>query len=147
MSVAMRQNTHAFSLLELVVAMAIAVTLALFAVPAYRTHVAKAHRTDAASALYRAAQFVESSVYVEGAALPGGVDQAPQSGKPVYRLRILPAGDTNGGYTLEAQPLESGPMSDDACGTFVIDATGQKANRVSGVDASGIDTDACWSAR
>jgi len=143
----MKQNTQAFSLLELVVAMAIAVTLAVIAVPSYRAHVAKAHRTDAASALYRAAQFVESSAYAEGANLPNGLDQAPQSGTPVYRLRILAADDTNGGYTLEAQPSDSGPMSDDACGIFVIDATGQKTNRVSGNGASGLSAEACWSAR
>jgi type IV pilus assembly protein PilE len=140
----MKQHAHAFSLLELVVAMAIAATLAVFAVPSYRAHIAKAHRTDAASALYRAAQFAESPAYAEGAPLPNGIDQAPQSGTAVYRLRVLPADDTNGGYTLEAQPVDSGPMNDDACGTFVLDATGQKSNRSS---ASSIGTETCWSTR
>jgi type IV pilus assembly protein PilE len=139
----MENTQNAFSLLELVIAMAIAANLAVFAVPSYRAHVAKAHRTDAASALYRAAQFAESPAYVEGAILPGGIDQAPQSGKAVYRLRILPADDTNGGYALEAQPVDSGPMNDDACGTFILDATGLRNNR----GTTGLSVSACWSAR
>jgi prepilin-type N-terminal cleavage/methylation domain-containing protein len=44
MSVVVKPNTHAFSLLELVVALAIAATLAVFAIPSYRSHIAKAHR-------------------------------------------------------------------------------------------------------
>ncbi|ACC71616.1 type IV pilin protein [Paraburkholderia phymatum] len=139
----MKPNTHAFSLLELVVALAIAATLAAFAIPSYRDHIAKAHRTDAASALFRAAQFAESAVRADGAPLPAGLDQAPQGGKAIYRLRILPADDTNGGYALEAQPLETGPMAGDACGTFILDATGLRNNR----GAAGANPDDCWSAR
>ena len=143
MGVDMKPNTQAFSLLELVVALAIAATLAAFAVPSYRNHIAKAHRTDAASALYRAAQFAESAVHADGAPLPSGLDQAPQSGRAIYRLRILAADDTNGGYTLEAQPLANGPMADDVCGTFILDATGLKSNR----GAADAAPDDCWSAR
>ena len=143
MSVAKKPKPQAFSLLELIVALAIAATLAVVAIPSYRGHIAKAHRTDAASALYRAAQFAESAVHVDGAPLPSGLDQAPQGGRAVYRLRILPADDSNGGYTLEAQPLDNGPMAEDACGTFILDATGSKSNR----NASGADPDECWSAR
>ncbi|MBP0593096.1 prepilin-type N-terminal cleavage/methylation domain-containing protein [Paraburkholderia sp. LEh10] len=139
----MKRNTQAFSLLELIVALAIAATLAVLAIPSYRAHVAKAHRTDAASALYRAAQFAESPAHVDGAPLPSGLDQAPQAGRAIYRLRILPAGDTNGGYALEAQPAEDGPMAGDACGTFILDATGLRNNR----GATGADPDECWSAR
>jgi type IV pilus assembly protein PilE len=139
----MKPNTHAFSLLELVVALAIAATLAAFAVPSYRAHIAKAHRTDAASALFRAAQFAESAVHADGAPLPSGLDQVPQGGRATYRLRILPADDTNGGYSLEAQPLENGPMADDACGTFILDATGSRSNR----GAAGAASNDCWSGR
>jgi type IV pilus assembly protein PilE len=141
--VEMKPNTQAFSLLELIVALAIAAALAAFAIPSYRTHIAKAHRTDAASALYRAAQFAESAVHADGAPLPSGIDQAPQGGRVIYRLRILPADDTNGGYALEAQPLENGPMAEDACGTFILDATGLKTNR----GAADVAPDGCWSAR
>jgi len=85
-----------FSLLELMVALAVAAIIATFAVPAYRTHVAKAHRVDAASALTRAVQFVETarlaqtSEGVDAITLSAGLDQAPSNGATVYRRRRAP---------------------------------------------------------
>lgn len=56
---------------------------------AYRAHVAKAHRLDAAAALMRAVQFVETAHLAQASAtgdamaLPVGLDQAPSSGSVV----------------------------------------------------------------
>jgi type IV pilus assembly protein PilE len=138
-----RPRTSAFTLLELMIALAIAATLAVFAVPAYRSHIARTHRIDAASALYRAAQFVEGATSDSVSTLPPGLDQAPQFGTSSYRLHILPADDANGGYSIEATPSESGPMSDDACGIFTLDATGQRGNR-SGANGPTPPISECW---
>lgn len=138
-----RQHTRAFTLLELMIALAIAATLVVFAVPSYRNHVARTHRIDAASALYRAAQFVERAASDSAATLPPGLDQTPQFGTPIYRLQVLPADDTNGGYSVEAAPLDSGPMRDDACGTFTLDATGLRGNR-SGSSGTVPASGECW---
>lgn len=139
-------HTNGITLLELMIALAIAGTLAAFAVPSYRHHVARSHRIDAAAALYRAAQFVESAASDGVAALPPGIDQAPQSGTPVYWLQILPASDANGGYSIEATPDESGPMRDDPCGTFMLDATGQRGNR-NGANGATPASAECWNVR
>jgi type IV pilus assembly protein PilE len=141
-----RSHTRAFTLLELMIALAIAATLAVFAVPAYRGHIARTHRIDAASALYRAAQFVEGATSDSASALPPGLDQAPQFGAPIYRLHILPADDANGGYSIEATPSESGPMGDDACGIFTLDATGQRGNKGGGSSSMPESSD-CWNTR
>lgn len=130
---AVRSHLSAFTLLELMITLAIAAALAVFAVPSYRSHVVRTHRIDAASALYRAAQFVEGANNDSVPALPPGLDQAPPFGTPVYSLHVLPADDANGGYTLEAIPSESGAMHDDPCGIFTLDATGLRGNR-SGAD-------------
>lgn len=122
-------STSAFTLLELMIALAITAALAVFAVPSYRSHVARTHRIDAASALYRAAQFVEGVTSDSVPVLPPGLDQAPQFGTPVYRLHVLPADDANGGYAIEAAPSDSGPMHDDPCGIFTLDATGLRGNK------------------
>lgn len=144
----MKPHTEAFTLLELMIAIAMVAVLAAFALPSYRTHVMRAHRTDAASALYRAAQFVEANAYKAAVAtLPPGLDQAPQSGAPVYRLRVVPADDANGGYAVEATPADAGPMRDDACGTFALDATGSRTNRAFGNGALLVDSGHCWNAR
>lgn len=136
----------AFTLLELVIALAIAAILVVYAVPSYRGHVIRSHRVDAASALYRAAQFIEAGAPGDVSPLPAGMDQAPPYGTPVYRLRVLPADETNGGYSVEASPIETGPMSDDPCGSFILDATGLRGNRTAegGVTA---DSDICWNTR
>lgn len=145
-----KHRTVAFTLLELVIALAIIAVLAAFALPSYRAQVARGHRTDAASALYRAAQYVESALRGSSTvALPAGFDQAPQSGTPVYRLQMLSADDANGGYTLEATPVDTGPMRDDPCGTFVLDASGLRANRPAPGKGSmsGVDIAQCWNMR
>jgi type IV pilus assembly protein PilE len=138
-----RTYTSAFTLLELMIALAIAATLVAYAVPSYRNHVARTHRIDAASALYRAAQFVEGAASDGVSALPPGLDQAPQFGAPIYRLHVLPTDEANGGYSIEAAPGESGPMRDDACGTFTLDATGQRGNK-SGAGGATASSSECW---
>jgi type IV pilus assembly protein PilE len=138
-----RTYTSAFTLLELMIALAIAATLVAYAVPSYRNHVARTHRIDAASALYRAAQFVEGAASDGVSVLPPGLDQAPQFGAPIYHLRVLPADEANGGYSIEAAPGESGPMRDDTCGTFTLDATGQRGNK-NGTDGAPPASRECW---
>ncbi|MFC0397558.1 type IV pilin protein [Paraburkholderia rhizosphaerae] len=158
----MKLPINAFTLLELVIALAIIAVLAAFAVPSYRAQISRGHRMDAAAALYRAAQFVESAPRGGGTImLPSGFDQVPQSGAAVYRLQMLPADDANGGYTLEARPTEAGPMHDDRCGIFALDATGLRSNRASATSGAPVDLGSgassgntlsvdsvqCWSAR
>jgi type IV pilus assembly protein PilE len=138
-----RLHLSAFTLLELVITLAIVAVLALFAVPSYRSHIARTYRIDAASALLRAAQFVEGAASDSVLALPPGFNQAPLFGSAFYRLRVLPADDANGGYSIEAAPDESGPMRDDACGIFTLDATGMRSNKTAGNGSAPL-TAQCW---
>ncbi|MDR5758039.1 type IV pilin protein [Caballeronia sp. LZ035] len=149
------RRTAAFSLLELMIALAVAAVMAAFAVPAYRSHVTKAHRVDAATAALKAVQFVETARLAQVAAsgdaiiLSAGFDQAPSSGRAVYRLSVLPENATNGGYGIEATPVTSGAMQDDTCGVFIVDATGLRWNHAPGATTP-LDTAqsvACWAGR
>jgi type IV pilus assembly protein PilE len=145
-----KHRTGAFTLLELVIALAIIAVLAALGLPSYQSQIARGHRVDAASALYRAAQYVESAPRNGGTpTLPAGFDQAPQSGTPIYRLKVLAADDANGGYMLEAAPIDTGPMRDDPCGTFTLDATGVRANRAAlgKGGLSDVDIAQCWNSR
>jgi type IV pilus assembly protein PilE len=136
------QPGRGFTLLELVIALAIAAVIAAFALPSYRAQIARGHRTDAIAAIYRATQFIDSTS-PETDRLPAGLDQAPQSGTPVYRLSLSRGNETDGGYTIDARPVESGPMRDDPCGVFRLEATGTRMNLPpdgTAVPASG----ECW---
>lgn len=141
--------TLAFSMLELVVALAVVAVVAVYAMPMYREHIARGHRRTAIAALYRAAHFLEGGGYdslrPRSTELPVGLAQAPDAGAAVYRLQVLPADASNGGYAIEAHPLEASPMSNDPCGTFVMDAVGRRTNRAAGGRAL-LRAD-CWLAR
>ncbi|KXU89458.1 pilus assembly protein PilE [Caballeronia megalochromosomata] len=146
------KSERGFSLLELMIALGVAAIIATFAIPAYRTYVVKAHRLDAASALVRAVQFVETSRLAqtsesgEAITLGAGLDRAPSGGAAVYSVTVLPESSANGGYAIEAVPVASGAMQDDACGAFVIDATGLRWNHPPGattpLDAA--QSASCW---
>jgi type IV pilus assembly protein PilE len=146
------QRKTGFSLLELMIALGVAAIIAMFAIPAYRAHIAKAHRLDAAAALMRAVQYVETarlaqtSVSGDSIALPAGLDRAPSGAMPVYTLTVQGETPTNGGYAIEAAPIDSGAMHDDPCGAFVIDATGLRQNHTTTpLDAA--RSAACWTGK
>lgn len=142
----MRAGNHAFTLLELAMALAAMAIVAVFALPSWSGQIARSHRIEAVTALYRAAQFIDTQVSVP-AMLPAGLDQSPPTGPPVYRLRLLPADESNGGYELEASPVATGPMHGDPCGTFTLDATGTRGNRVVMADTVAQATEECWRGR
>lgn len=142
------RRAAAFSLIELTVALAIVAVLVAYAMPSYREHVARAHRADAVMGLYRAAQYLEANPGERTRSpgvLPAGLDQVPPIGVAVYRLYVADGDRNNGGYAVEARPVDTGPMADDRCGTFVLDAIGQRANRLAGSRDS--PDSACWLAR
>lgn len=143
---AMKIRVSAFTLLELAMALAAVAIVAVFAVPSWRSQIARGHRIDAMTALYRAAQFVDMQTPV-AASLPAGMDQAPPDGMAVYRLRLLPGDETNGGYVITASPVEAGPMYDDACGTFTLDATGMRGNQAAHAGAAPPGAEECWRGR
>jgi len=140
----MRNEAYAFTLLELAIALAVAAIVAAFALPVWHGQIARSHRIDAMAALYRAAQFIDMQTPA-ATSLPAGMDQAPPTGVAVYRLKILPADESNGGYAIAASPVESGPMSGDVCGTFTLDATGARGNEPAQAAATG--TEECWRGR
>ena len=122
-----------FSLLEVMIVVAIIGIIASIVYPSYQESVAEARRADAQANLLSLSQhlervFTESADY-RGAALP--YNTSPRDGGDVYYNISVPA-STAVSYTLQATPVNA--MAGDRCGNLTISNIGQRG-------AGGND---CW---
>ncbi|WP_322026822.1 type IV pilin protein [Burkholderia sp. BCC1977] len=142
-------RSAAFTLLELMIVLAIVAVLAGWGIPSYREHVARVHRASAVAALYRAAQYLETLDGAPPQTLPDAYAHAPPDGQAVYSvaLRRAVGDDAPVAYELVARPLDAGPMRDDACGAFTLRADGTKGNAGSDDGAADAQARACWGVR
>ncbi|MXS85997.1 type IV pilin protein [Nitrosomonas sp. HPC101] len=128
-----------FTLIEMMVVVAIIGILAAIAYPSYQEYVRRANRTEARGILLEMAQllernFTEANSY-KNFALP--VTQSPRTGTAKYAIQFAEGTPTQNTYTLEAVP--KGSMAGDACGTLTLTQTG-----VSGVSGATLTDAECW---
>ena len=135
----MVQKNKGFTLIELMIAVAIVAIIATVAYPSYREQVRSSKRADAMADLMELSQFMERIFTENGTYQPGGSNptlpftQSPPSGGASYNLTISASSATT--YTLRAAP--TGSQSGDRCGNLTINHTGLK-----GVSASTVAL--CW---
>ncbi|MCX7098892.1 MAG: type IV pilin protein [Methylococcales bacterium] len=141
-------NTRGFTLIELMIAVAVVGILSAIAYPSYRDSMNNARRADAKGALSGLANamerhFTEHNNYL-GAATGGDDTGTPSiysgqspvdGGTAYYNLEISVA--TESTYTLSAIPI--GAQTGDKCGTLTLSQTGAKAV----VDATATFAE-CW---
>ena len=148
----MKTNTgqHGFSLIELLVVVAIVGVLAAIAYPSYTEQVRSTKRADCSGALVSLGNAMERHYSITGsylgAAAAGANTGAPaifsascplDGGAANYTMTIQAA--TTSTYMLNAAP--TGGQTGDKCGTLSFSNTGVKGV----VSASaGIDWEACW---
>ncbi|RQS08119.1 type IV pilin protein [Burkholderia sp. Bp8998] len=146
---ALLRRSAAFTLVELMIVLAIVAVLAGWGIPSYREHVARAHRASAVAALYQAAQYLETLDGPPPQTLPDAYAQAPPDGHAVYSvaLRRSVGDDAPVAYELVARPLEAGPMRDDVCGAFTLRSDGTKGNAGSYDGEADTQARTCWGLR
>jgi type IV pilus assembly protein PilE len=137
-----------FTLLELLVAMAIVALLAAVAWPGYAAIIQRAQRNDARLALL-AIQHAEELHFqrfnrytsaLSAGRTDGGLGLADRSSAGRYALGISTSDDGQH-YTASATALPQGRQASDPCAVFRIDEIGRR----SALDTLGRDnTEVCW---
>lgn len=136
---------NGFTLIELMIVVAIVAIISAVALPSYQSSVAKSRRAEARGQLLETAQFMQRfysqndrfdqdrngtavTVPVELSVVPRGA----VAGSEVYSIGFgnTPTIST---FTIQAVPRAGGPMSADKCGMLAVDNAGRRS--VSGVNS------------
>lgn len=128
----MTSRHRGFTLIELMIVVAIVGILAAIAYPAYRDQVRKSYRADCAGALTSLANAMEryrttNNTYTGATVanlMPSTTCPIDGGGPATYNLQITAQDATT--YTLQASIIGGGPMAGDACGNLTLNNRGVK---------------------
>lgn len=150
-----RNKRMGFTLVELMIVVAIISIISAIAYPSYRENVRRSNRAEVRALMLENAQFMErffteNNSYLQTAGatptspvLPNTVSPRGATGTKVnYNIafRAVPA-RTATTFAIEAVPVNN--MASDACATLTYNHLGQRGTE--GTLTGGMTTDTCWS--
>lgn len=136
---------NGFTLIEVMIVVAIVAILASVAVPSYLESVRRSNRAEAAATMLQAANWMEQQFTVNNSykfpdgsvpTLPSNLIQSPYPRTAKYNI-ALAAGTTATAYSLVATKVGTA----DKCGNFTLDQSGKRT--ISGTATA----DDCWGGR
>jgi type IV pilus assembly protein PilE len=115
-----------FTLIEVMIVVAIIAILAAIALPSYNAYVKRSKRADAKAGLQSAAVWLERVSTSTGVYLPAGSSLPDELKKVKSEAYEISYSSTDGlSYTLTAKP--QGSQTTDKCGEFTLTNTGVQA--------------------
>ncbi len=135
--------SRGFTLIEVMIAVAILGIIAAIAIPSYSAYMNKTRRVDAVTLLSEIAGeqqrfFTENNRYATDLTEMGYPDAAEESENGYYSVSV--SASTRSSYTLIAEPVAGAAQENDTdCGSFTITSTGIK-----GVEGAAKPADQCW---
>lgn len=139
-----------FTLIEMMIVVAVIGILSAIAIPSYFEYVARANRAEAKAQLLEAAQFMQRFYSLHNAydmerdgrtqvALPVSLTRSPRTGSVRYNISIESSSAT-------AFVLRATPVAQDRCGAFRLDNLGRRFTDTKAVRPANraLPSATCW---
>lgn len=137
------KNQIGFTLIELMITVAVIAIITSVAYPSYSSYVAKGRRAEAQSLLLAGAQWMErfysenyrydqnsaGTAVTDASLFPSRFSTSPPSGQSgaAYSISVTVTNGVRDAYLITASRIAGSSMGSDMCGDFTIDQLGRKS--------------------